>query len=90
MRRSLAPLLFEDDDPEGARAKQSSPVAQAEVSDRALDKAGKKKTPDGLPVHSMATLLADLATFTMTPEPTKLQAKAFELLKIKPEKYVAM
>ena len=80
-------------------------MAPAEVSDSALAKAKMKKTPDGLPVHSMATLLADLATFTlnevclpthqeysftMSPEPTKLQARAFELLKIKPERNVAM
>ncbi len=72
---------------------------------RALAKAIKKITPDGLPVHSMTTLLADLATFTlnevvlpahqdhsftMTAQPTRIQARAFELLKIKPERYAAM
>ena len=105
MRRSLAPILFEDSDPEGARLKRSSPVEPSKVSDEALEKASTKTTADGLPVHSMTTLLSDLATctlnevtvpahpdqpFTMISHPTELQARAFELLGIKPSKYVAM
>ena len=62
MRRKLAPMLFEDDDPEGARAKRATPVAKAEVSDRARVKARSRKTDDGLPAHSFGTLLADLGT----------------------------
>ena len=105
MRRCLAPLLFEDDNPEGAKAKRDSPVSQAVVSDEALAKYRKKATPDGLPVHSMTTLLADLSShtlnevvlpshqdhvFTTTSVPTELQARAFELLEIRMDKGVAM
>jgi len=97
MRRALAPLLFEDDDRDGAR--RSSPVEPAKVSDAARAKAGCKTTPDGAPVHSMATLLGDLATLTlnevvppgqpdnpflMTAEPTALQARALDLLGMRP------
>ena len=105
MRRRLAPILFEDDDPEGAKAKRASPVEAAKVSEKAKAKADSKKTADGLPVHSMQTLLADLATLTLNevelpaiPErpltivsrPTKLQERAFGLLGIDPSKTVAM
>ena len=98
LRRRLAPLLFEDDDREAARAKRTSPVQKAEVSDRASDKAADKITPDGFPVHSLTTLLADLATltlnevtvpdrpdhpFSLTATPTPLQAEAFRRLDIK-------
>ena len=101
MRRRLAPLLFEDDDREGARARRSSPVEKAEVSESAKAKADTKRTPDGLPVHSMTTLLADLATLTLNEvtlpgspdhafplmaKPTELQCRAFELLDIDPAK----
>ena len=53
LRRRLAPLLFEDDDRKAARAKRTSPVQQAEVSERARAKADTKTTRDGFPVHSM-------------------------------------
>ncbi len=101
----LAPILFEDDDREGARAQRSSPVEPAEVSESAKAKADTKFTPDGLPVHSFTTLLGDLATLTLNEvtlpdspdhafpllaQPTELQARAFELLEIDPAKYVAM
>ena len=97
LRKRLAPLLFEDHDPAAARAKQGSPVARAEVSDSAESKARSKRTPDGLPVHSMDTLMADLATLTLnrvslpgqpdssfmlTAQPTPVQAQAFRLLGI--------
>ena len=105
MRRHLAPILFEDDDREGARAQRSSPVEPARVSKRAKAKAAKKRTPDGLPVHSLTTLLADLGTLTLNevtlpgaPDhafpllatPTELQRRAFGLLEIDPAKDVAM
>ena len=105
MRRRLAPMLFEDDDPEGAAAKRDTPVEKAEVSDAALAKAASKKAADGRPVHSMATLLADLATFTLneaalreipdqtfalTSTPTAIQEKAFRLLGVEPAGNVAM
>ena len=103
LRHELAPLLFEDDDREGARAKRTSAVQKAKVSDNARAKADSKLTANGLPVHSFDTLLADLATLTLnevtlpgqpdsafllTADPTRLQEKAFSLLGIKPEKSV--
>ena len=105
MRRDLAPILFEDDDREGARAQRSSPVEPARVSESARAKAADKRTPDGLPVHSLTTLLADLATLTLnevtlqgSPDhafpllatPTELQRRAFGLLEIDPARDVAM
>ena len=45
MRRRLAPILFEDDDREGARARRNSPVEPAKVSERAKAKAADKRTP---------------------------------------------
>ncbi len=91
MRRALAPLLFDDDDPAAAEAARPSPSARA--------KAGGKRTPRGLPVHSFQTLLADLATLTrnrvqpaaqgavaadVLTRPTPLQAEAFRLLGVRP------
>ncbi len=105
MRRRLAPMLFEDDDREGARARRSSPVEPARVSERAKAKASDKRTPDGLPVHSFRTLLADLGTLTLNEvtlpgspdhalpllaKPTELQGRAFELLEIDLARDVAM
>jgi len=75
-----------------------------EVSASAKAKASSKRTPDGLPVHSLTTLLADLSTltlndvtlpnsahpFTLLTEPTPLHNRAFELLQINPSKGVVM
>jgi hypothetical protein len=95
MQARLAPLLFTDDDKQTAQAARPSPVAPAARSPRALAKAATKQTPGDLPVHSFATLLADLGTIclnTITPAdpalpgfrlvttPTALQRQAFELL----------
>ena len=103
LRQRLAPLLFEDDDRQQARAKRTSPVQPAQISDRAKAKADTKTTAEGFPVHSLKTLLADLATLTlnqvtlptnpeqgflMIAQPTPLQRKAFELLEIEPAKIV--
>ncbi len=103
LRRRLAPLLFEDDDREGAQAQRKSPVAPARVSESAKAKADTKLTSDGLPVHSFTTLLADLATLTLNEvaiparrayrfplmsEPTPLQARAFQLVEIDPTRFV--
>ena len=99
MRRDLAPLLFDDDDPAAAEARRPSPVAPAKPSPAARAKAARKRTPEGLPVHSFRTLLADLATLTrnrvrpvapgapaadILARPTPLQARAFDLLGVKP------
>ena len=95
MRRRLAPILFEDHDREGARAQRPSPVAKAEVSPGAKLKAATRRTADGLPVHSFATLLDDLSTLTLntvkvsgkqditfeaSAKPTRVQKRALELL----------
>ena len=99
MRRALAPLLFDDDDPAGAEAARASPVAPARRSKAARAKAGRKRTPDGLPVHSFQSLLGDLATLTrnrvrpavpgamaadILARPTPLQDRAFRLLGLRP------
>ena len=95
MRQSLAPMLFEDADKQAAETLRTSVVAQAQRSPAAVQKQTTKSTPDGLPVHSFQTLLADLATIaqntivtaitpkyplTMVTRPTPTQHKAFQLL----------
>jgi len=49
----LAPILFVDND---------KPAAAAKRSDTALNKASRKRTEDDHPVHSLTSLIADLAT----------------------------
>jgi hypothetical protein len=94
MQQRLTPMLFKDDDPAAARATRPSPVAPAHRSPSAIAKDATKTTPGGAPVHSLATLLDDLATiaanriqapaglpaFTVITTPTPLQRRAFELL----------
>jgi transposase len=95
MRQCLAPMLFDDVDKEEAEALRSSVVAQAQRSKVAVKKQTTGMTPDGLPVHSFRTLLADLATLarntivtainplyplTVVTRPTPVQQKAFDLL----------
>jgi len=95
MQARLAPLLFTDDDKAAAEAARPSPVAPAARSPRAAAKAAAKHTPAGLPVHSLTSLLADLATicfnqvqpadpalpaFQLATTPTPLQRQALDLL----------
>jgi transposase len=95
MRQCLAPMLFDDSDKAEAEALRSSVVAQAQRSKAAVKKQTTGVTPDGLPVHSFHTLLADLATMarntistainplyqlTVVTRPTPVQQKAFDLL----------
>ena len=95
MRRALAPLLFEEDDPQTAEALRASVVAPAERSPRARRKDQRKRSDEGFPVQSFSDLLADLATLTKNLiEPadapgcrfyqltsaTSLQRRVFELL----------
>jgi len=96
MQQRLGPVLFKDHDPAADRAARSSPVAPARRSPAALAKIAAKTTPDSEPVHSFATLLADLATittnriqpadglpaFTTITTPTPVQRRACELLGI--------
>ena len=98
MRQRLAPMLFDDTDKEAAEAERKSVVAQAQRSKAAVKKQTTGLTPDGLPVHSFRSLLADLATLarntittaiaplyplTMLTRPTSIQQKAFELLAVR-------
>jgi hypothetical protein len=95
MHDRLAPLLFTDHDKAAAQAARPSPVAPAGRSPRALAKAAAKRTEGNLPVHSLTSLLADLATiclnqiqpadpampgFRLVTTPTPLQRQALDLL----------
>ena len=95
MRRLLAPILFDDDDREGARAARTTVVAPAKRSGSANKKARTGETVEGLRVHSFQTLLGDLATivknriqpvdgalpgFDMLTRPTAQQQRALDLL----------
>ncbi len=95
MRQRLAPMLFDDTDKQAAEALRPSVVAQAQRSPAAVTKQTTGLTPDGLPVHSFRSLLADLATvarntivtaitpdypLTVVTRPTPIQHKALTLL----------
>jgi hypothetical protein len=96
MQQALAPMLFTDHDKQAAARQRSSPVAAARVSPAARAKAATKRTADGQPVHSFATLLADLANLTrntvrfdnalpvtVLSRPATVQQRAFRLLDLK-------
>jgi len=95
LRDKLAPLLFDDEDPEAAYALRTSIVAPAQVSPAAKEKAWSKSNAGLSPVHSFQTLLDALATLTKNrvqprikaspsfeklSRPTPLQERAFALL----------
>lgn len=97
MRRALAPILFDDDDPRGGEARRDSIVAPARRSERAEEKALTKRTDADEPVHSFKSLLGDLATiaknriqpkapeappFEMITRPTSLQQRVLDLLSV--------
>lgn len=94
LRRSLAPLLFQDHDRVAAAGERASVVARAAISPAARRKKARRETDDGLPVHSFRTLLAELATATRTrvrvgehafdklAQLTPLQERAFQLLEV--------
>ena len=94
LRRSLAPLLFQDHDRAAAAGERASVVAKAAISPAARRKKARRKTEDGLPVHSFRPLLADLATATRArvsvgehvfhklAQLTPLQERAFQLLEV--------
>jgi transposase len=94
MRRALAPMLFDDDDPQAAAVARTSIVTPAERSPKAKSKDLFKRTEDGMPVHSFQTLLKDLATLTrnevrigeqtlqMLATPTPVQQRALQLLQV--------
>lgn len=99
MRKALAPILFEDDQLESER-KRRDPILPAKPTESAKRKKATHMTPDGLPVHSFETLMAELASrcrntyklkadgssqaFNQVPAPTALQKRAYELLGLFP------
>jgi len=60
LQQALAPLLFRDEAP----PRRLDPVAPAQRSPAAQAKDQTHQTPEGLPVHSFPTLLAEMATLT--------------------------
>jgi hypothetical protein len=98
LRKPLAPLLFDDHDRASAEAMRASIVAPAERSPAAKEKDLTKHTAEGLPVHSLRTLLSDLGTlaknrvrlrgtgaeFYQLTTATDLQRRALDLLGITP------
>lgn len=62
MRRSLASILFDEEEREVAEALRNSVVCPARRSPKSQRKAQRKRTDDGDPVHSFQTLFKDLAT----------------------------
>ena len=99
LRRAWAPLLFEDEE-RGEERQRRDPVGPAKPSVSAQQKKRSHRTREGLPVHSLQTLMAELATrarvtyslrsgdstpvFKQVPEPTPLQARAYNLLELLP------
>lgn len=95
LREAWASLLFEEEELEASRVERD-PVAPAQPSDSVQRKKLTHQGEDGLPVHSFATLLKELATrcrntcklasaphgntFSQITERTPLQAQAFQLL----------
>jgi hypothetical protein len=90
-------MLFDDHDRAAAEAERTSPVAKAKVPKAAYRKASTQRivVGDGAtqPVHSLQTLLTDLATLTrntvcfagqkmltVQTTPTPVQRRAFSLL----------
>lgn len=99
LRRAWAPLLFEDEERAEER-KRRDPILPAKPSKSAQQKKSSRQTAEGLPVQSFQTLMAELAsrarvtyglkaeasstTFQQVPEPTPLQARAYQLLDLLP------
>jgi hypothetical protein len=91
LRKSLAPLLFEDEETED----KYQEIVRASRSESAKSKDRKKWNVENLPLHSFRTLLEDLGTiclnkvecnlakgkcsFETITRPTSLQQKALDL-----------
>jgi hypothetical protein len=96
LEAAWAPLLYRDEAPPD----RVDPVGPPERSADAIAKERDRRTPDGLPVGSFRTLMAELATLTrnrvvpagaderaafeLLSEPTPLQARALELIGVSP------
>ena len=98
IRRKLAPVLFQDEELHTARWTRD-PVAKAQPGEAVQQKKRTRQTQDGWPVHSLRTLMDELATrcknicrvgqgkhtarFTTLTEPTDFQRHVFGLLGLK-------
>ncbi len=95
MKRKLAPLLFAEEDRDGAEKEREDIVSPAVPSDATRKKASTHRTSEGLPVQTFGGLLEDLGTlvknemqagqdesarFLLLTRSTPLQQKALELL----------
>jgi transposase len=99
LRQAWAELLF-DDEALPLERHLRDPVAPAKPSKAAQQKKSKRLTGEGLPIHSFSTLMGELGTLCRhrcrltadpdTPviqqdtEPTPLQARALELIRLFP------
>ena len=99
LRRAWAPLLFDDETLADAR-RTRDPVAPAKPTQHARHKKASRRTDDGLPLHSLDTLVAELATrcrntcrvpadpsapaLSMLTEPTPTQRRAVHLIETFP------
>jgi transposase len=95
LRRAWAPLLF-DDETLVENRKTRDPVAPAKPTPQAKRKKARRRTEDGLPLHSFATLIAELGTqcrnfcrlktdpqapaFQQDTQPTQVQQRAIDLI----------
>lgn len=90
LRHAWAELLFQDDNPRSS----ADPVAKATRSREAIRKAGRRRTPQQQPSHTIESLFDELenrtrntirvkgteATFPQLSTPTELQARALALI----------
>ncbi len=93
LQARLAPMLFTDDTP----LAPADPVAPARRSPAATTKAGRARTPDGLPAYNLPDLIAELGTicrnqlrigesqhtFPRLTNRNTIQTKALDLLNVK-------
>ncbi len=99
LRQRLAPMLFQDDDPDGTSSRRTTPVEPAKPSESAPREAATETARCDTPVHSLRTLLQDLANLTcnevsvanqpgrpfmLLARPTALQEQAFRRLGVDP------
>ena len=99
LRQAWAPLLFHDEQLADDR-QHRDPVTPATPSASARRKKAQRRTREGLPIHSFTTLIAELGTrcrhrcrlkadpdapsITQETQPTPLQTRAMELIRLFP------
>ena len=96
LRRALAPLLFDDETLEQAR-RTRDPVAAAKPTPRAREKKTRRRTDEGLALHSLDTELATrcrntcrvpsdptASPFPLLTEPNETQRRAAKLIEMFP------